>query len=96
LIDEEAKNKVLIGVQKYAKKLKAEPIFTESRPRWFQLAKIDYKKEGQKIPYVVAVMVGKDERETMQILDEMVELFRKHTSNQKDCFRIEDYTRHEL
>ena len=39
-----------------------------------------------------SIMIGKDEEETWQMANELVEWHKKYVTDQKDVLRMEDYT----
>ncbi len=88
LIDEDIKNQILTRLPKFLKKMKKKKLFAEPRPRWFRLAKLEH--DG--VHYAVSILVGKDEKETWQMIDELMEWHKKYVADQKDVLRMEDYT----
>lgn len=96
MIDEKIKNEMLDGMKKLADKWKQEPAFTEPRPRWFRIGKVKMAMGKEEVYYAVAILVGKDEKELMQMLDELTEWHKKYVVDQKDVSREEDYTQKPL
>lgn len=88
MIDEEIKNKILAKLPKVLQDWAREKVFPEPRPRWFRLAKAEH--DG--IHYLICLIVGKDEKETMEMADELIEWHKKYMTDQNDVSRSEDYT----
>ena len=92
MIDEEMKNQFLEGVKRWAELQKTIPQLEEPKSHFFQVGRVEMNYEGKKTPYVVAVMVGKTEDETEQILDEIVAICEKYKKGDKDYSRRDDYS----
>jgi len=89
LIDEDIKDQIVSKLPKVLeKKWLKRKIFTEPRPRWFGLL----KGEHDGVHYLVSILVGKDDKETCQMANELIEWHKKYVADQKDVLRIEDYT----
>jgi hypothetical protein len=88
MIDDKIKNEILAEIPKNAlKKWSEKDLFTEPAPRWFGLQ----KHEHDGVHYLVSIIVGKDERETAQMCDELIEWHKKYTKDQKEVRREESY-----
>lgn len=87
-IDEEMKNKILNGTIRVLKDWVEEKTFTEPRKRWFRTGK---GTVDGKVHCLISVIVGKDEEETSQILDDLIKIEEKYTADQKDIKTEEDY-----
>jgi len=88
LIDDNIKNQILAKLPKVLEDWSKEKVFAEPRPRWFRLAKTEH--DG--VHYLISIIVGKDEKETWQMANELVEWHKKYVVDQKDVRREEDYT----
>ena len=88
MIDEETKNKMLAKLPKVLQDWATEKVFPEPRPRWFRLAKAKHDD----VHYLICLIVGKDEKETMKMANELIEWHKKYVIDQKDVMRTEDYT----
>jgi len=88
MIDEEIKKQILVKLPKIIHDWSEETVFDKPRPRWFRIAKIEH--DG--VHYLISIIVGKDEKETWKMADELVEWHKKYVRDQKDVGRSEDYT----
>ena len=88
MIDEDIKNQILAKLPKALRDLSKKKLFVEPRPRWFHIGKAEH--DG--VHYLVCIMVGKDEKETWQMANELIEWHKKYVVDQKDVRREEDYT----
>jgi len=88
MIDEETKKQILAKLPKVIQDWSKETIFDKPRPRSFRIAKIEH--DG--VHYPISIIVGKDEKETWKMAEELTEWHKKYTSDQNDITRGEDYT----
>jgi len=88
LIDENIKNRILAKLPKVLEDWSREKVFAQPRPRWFRLAKAEH--DG--VHYLISIIVGKNESETWQMANELIEWHKKYVLDQKDIIREEDYT----
>lgn len=89
MIDDKIKNEILAKLPKVLKDMSEKDLFSEPRPRWFTLAKLEH--DG--VHYLVSIIVGKDKAETLQMCDELTEWHKKYTKDQKDVRREESYNK---
>jgi hypothetical protein len=90
MIDDKIKNAILANLPKVFKDWSKQNRFSEPKPRWFKMEKL--RHDPEKVHYLVALIIGKDEQETMQMIEELMEWHKKYTADQKDVSITEDYT----
>lgn len=90
MIDETMKNKILEGTIRVLKDWTGEQTFVEPRKRWFRTGKATV--DG-KVHCLFCIIVGKDEEETSNILEDLIKIESKYTSGQKDVKTEEDFTK---
>jgi len=88
MIDESTKNDILESMIRVLGDWTKEQMFVEPRERWFRTGKATINK---KTHVILSIMVGKDEQETWQILDDLIKIEDKYTAGQKDINLEEDF-----
>ena len=90
MIDDKIKNAILAKLPKVFEDLTKQNLFSKPKQRWFRLLKL--RHDPEKVHCLVALIVGKDENETWQMANELVEWHKKYTADQDEVDRTEDYT----
>ena len=87
MIDDNIKNQILAKLPKVLEDLSKQRLFIEPRPRWFHMEGAEH--DG--VHYLFCILVGKDEKETSQMADELIEWHKKYVVDQKDVRREYDF-----
>ena len=90
MIDDKIKNAILAALPKVFEDWSKENLFTEPKKQWFRMQKGRHDPEN--VHYLVALIVGKDEQETWQMANDLMEWHKKYTTDQDEVSRTEDYT----
>ena len=90
MIDDKIKNAIFANLPKVLEHWSKEKRFTNPKPRWFMMTKLRHNPEN--VHYILALIVGKDEKETMQRMNELAEWHKKYTADQNDVSITEDFT----